>query len=115
MGIAGLCSDRPSHAVKCDFGRLGRRIAVANNMGDGVIVLVEIDIDVEFGFPVYDVTASNPVVEVHAISFGAGHGIPTDPELAAKVVAIAQQKMATYPEWVALFEAIPNEPVSPAA
>jgi hypothetical protein len=37
-----------------------------------------------------------------------------DPELAAKVVAIAQQKMATYPEWVALFEATPNEPVSPA-
>jgi len=32
-----------------------------------------------------------------------------DPELSAKVVAIAQRKVAKYPEWAALLGAIPNE------
>jgi Stress responsive A/B Barrel Domain len=34
-----------------------------------------------------------------------------DPRLAEKVMAIAQKKVATYPEWGRLLDAIPNDPI----
>jgi hypothetical protein len=40
------------------------------------------ELDVAFAIPAYDAAEFNELVEVHALSYAPGHGIPTDPAVA---------------------------------